>query len=534
MLNPGLDTEDLELILKTIKDLGRDLISPGRCRQWDRDEVFPDEVVRTLLGPEVGLHLLFLPAGCGGLGGGARDLCRASEELSRLDLGVATTLLGVALGCDPLRVGGTPGQQDRWLSRVAGQGLLVAYCVTEPEAGSNVAALRTKAVPVHRQGHAVAYRLSGTKQFITNGSVADLYTVLARTPEGSSFFVVERGAVGLSTGRVERKHGIRSSDTAQVILDEVEVPADQLVGLEEGRGLRQANQVFGHTRLMVAAMALGAGEEAMARAVSYSKERTQFGKPLCQHRGYVGKLLLPHLVRLEAARAYIHQISGRLDSGEAGLQTEGAVAKVFASEAANRAAEAAIQALGGYGYTHDYMVEKIKRDVRVTTIYEGTSEVLQNLIYVQRLRQVVRGGSWYGDLARQGRGGPEVAADLLGLCAGSMDQLFRLLHQHKISRRQDVRFQLVDRMVELEHALAFSKVAVGAEPALLAACRVFAAETAARLAATAARLLASSPLADGQVRQMTGELRLDEMVSSRHGSMEDMDLLSRWVLERDP
>lgn len=532
MARAGLDEEDLELILKTIKDLGRDMITPARCLQWDREELFPEEVVRTLLGPEVGLHLLFLPDRCGGLGGGVWDLCRASEELSRLDLGVATTLLGVALGCDPLRVGGTPAQQERWLGRVAAQGMLVAYCVTEPEAGSNVAALRTRAEPIG-PGQDGAYRLSGTKQFITNGSKADLYTVLARTPEGPSFFLVPRGAPGLSTGRVERKHGVRCSDTAQVILDDVEVPADQLVGLEPGRGLHQANQVFGHTRLMVAAMALGAGEEAMVRAVAYSRERTQFGEPLCHQRGYVGKLLLPHLVRLEAARAYIHQTAGRLDGGEAGLQTEGAVAKVFASEAANRAAEAAIQALGGYGYTHDYMVEKIKRDVRVTTIYEGTSEVLQNLIYVFRLRQVVRGGAWYGDLTRTCAGGQEVATDLLRRCAVTLDQLILILHQHKISRRQDVRFALVDRMVDLEHAVALSEVAVGADPARQAASRIFAAKAAADLALTGARLLATSSFTDEEALRMTGALSLDDLLTSRHGSTDDLDLFSRWLLERD-
>ena len=528
----GLDPQDLDLILKTVKGLGTDLITPERCQQWDREETFPEEVVRTLMGPEVGLHLLSLPASCGGLGGGARDLCRVSEELARLDLGIATTLLGVALGCDPLRVGGTQEQQDRWLGEVADRGLLVAYGVTEPEAGSNVAALRTRAEPVSGEGRVVAYRLDGTKQFITNGSVADLYTVLAKAPGGPSFFVVQRDTPGLSFGRVERKHGIRCSDTAQVILDEVEVPADQLVGREEGRGLQQANQVFGHTRLMVAAMALGAGEEALARAVAYAKERTQFGKPLCQQQGYTGKLLLPHLVRLEAARAYIDQTSGRLDSGEEGLQTEGAVAKLFASEAANRAAEAAIQALGGYGYTCDYVVEKIKRDVRVTTIYEGASEVLQNLIYVFRLRQVVRGGSFYGDMARDLSGGPEVATDLLERCADTMDQLLGTLHRHKVSRRQDVRFALVDRMVELEHALAFGQKTAAGEPALQAACRILAAETAARLATTAARLFACSSLSDEQLRQLTAEVPLDQLISSRHGSLDEMDLVTRWFLER--
>ena len=518
----ALDAEDLDLLLGTVRDLGRDLITPERALRWDRQGALPPEVMKTLLGPDVGLHLLFVPEDCGGVGGGARDLCAVSEAMARLDLGVATTLLGVALGCDPLRVGGTDEQRRRWLGKVADRGLLVAYGVTEPEAGSDVAALRTSAEPVRQGDLVVAYRLDGVKQFITNGSVGDLFTVLARAPGGPSFFVVERGTPGLSAGRVESKHGIRCSDTAQVILDGVEVPADQLVGLQEGQGLSQANRVFGHTRLMVAAMALGAGEAAMARAVAHSRERLLLGKPLCELQGYVGKLLLPHAVRLAAARAYIDQTAARLDTGEAGLQTEGAVAKLFSTEAANRAADAALQALGGYGYMREYMVEKIRRDVRVTTIYEGTSEVMQNLIYVFRLRQVVRGKSLYRDMARGGEG---AAADLLSRCAQTLDRLVLTLHGQAIGRRQDVRFQLADRMAELEHALALSRAAAGAEPGVQAAARLLAADTAAALATTAARLLATA--------ELSNTLATDELLATRCGSVEDVDLAAEWALGRE-
>ncbi len=525
----GLEPEERDIVLNTVRDLGRDIITPEHTLAWDREGALPREVMQTLLGPDVGLHLLFLPEPCGGAGGGARDLCAVSEALSRLDLGLATTMLGVALGCDPLRVGGTEEQQRRWLGQVADRGLLVAYGVTEPEAGSDVASLRTRAEPVRDGDRVVAYRLDGVKQFITNGSVADLYTVLARAPGGPSFFVVQRGTPGLGAGSAESKHGIRCSDTAQVVLDGVEVPADQLVGLEEGRGLAQANQVFGHTRLMVAAMALGAGRETMGRAVAHAGERTQFGKPLCELRGYVGKLLLPHLLRLEAAGAYIGQTAARLDAGEAGLQTEGAVAKLHATEAASRAADAAVQALGGYGYIREYLVEKIRRDVRVTTIYEGTSEVMQNLIFVFRLRQVVRGKSFYREMA-QGYEGP--APELLSRCAETLDQLVLTMHRLKVGRRQDVRFQLADRMVELEHALALGRASVGAGRAMKAGCRVLAARTAASLATTAARLLAASELRDEELALRCRELAVDELLATRHGSPVDVDLAAAWALER--
>jgi alkylation response protein AidB-like acyl-CoA dehydrogenase len=305
----GLDQETLELILGTLKDLGKDLITDERCLEWDEKDILPEDVIRKLLSPDVGMHLVFLPEDCGGLGGGARDIYRVSEAMAKLDLGVATAFLAIALGSDPLRVGATDEQRERWLGRVAEEGLVVAYGVTEPEAGSNVAALKTVAEPIMEGDTVKAYRLNGTKQFISNGSIADLFTILAKTPGGPSFFVLEKGTPGLTSGRMEVKHGIRSSNTAQVILEDVEIPADQLIGLEEGKGLRQANEVFGFTRLMVAAFGLGGGEAALSRAIAYSKERKQFGKPLCEFKGYSHKLLLPHFVHLEAARAYIEEVA---------------------------------------------------------------------------------------------------------------------------------------------------------------------------------------------------------------------------------
>jgi hypothetical protein len=266
---------------------------------------------------------------------------------------------------------------------------------------------------------------------------------------------------------------------------------------------------------MVAAMALGAGEVAMARAAAHSRERTLLGKPLCEHQGFVGKLLLPHAIRLAAARAYIDRIAARLDGGEAGLQTEGAVAKLFATEAASSAADAAMQALGGYGYMQEYVVEKIRRDVRVTTIYEGTSEVMQSLIYIFRLRQVVRGGSFFEDMARECEG---PAAALLRRCAGALDRLVLALHRQKIGRRQDVRLRLADRMVEVEHALALSRVADHADSGLQAAARLLAADTAAALAVTSARVVATS------------ELSVDALLSP--GSTEDTDRAMEWALEK--
>ena len=209
-------------------------------------------------------------------------------------------------------------------------------------------------------------------------------------PDGPSWFVVERGTEGLSSAPPEDKHGIRLSNTAALFLDDVTVPASHLVGGVEGRGLVQAQQVFGYTRLMVAAFGLGGGWEAMDRAIRYSTERVQAGAPLSEKQGYTHKLIVPHVVRLEAARAVVEETATRIGAGEGAggaLNTEGAIAKYLATEAGVAAADAAIQAHGGYGYTRPYLVEKIRRDVRITTIYEGTSEIMEMTIARDRWQQ---------------------------------------------------------------------------------------------------------------------------------------------------
>ncbi|HEY3355550.1 MAG TPA: acyl-CoA dehydrogenase family protein, partial [Polyangia bacterium] len=436
----------------------------------------------------------------------------------------------------PLRVGATPEQRRRWLGRVANEGLIVAYGVTEPEAGSNVAALKTVAVPERDGDRVVAYRLTGTKQFISNGAVADLYTILAQAPGGPSFFVVERGTPGLAPGRMEVKHGIRSSNTSQVILDDVRIPADQLIGGVEGKGLEHANEVFGFTRVMVAAFGLGGGEAGLVRAIAYSKERKQFGKLLCQLKGFTHKLLLPHVVRLEAARAFIEEVTRRLDSGEKGLQTEGSIAKLYATEAGNAAADAAIQAHGGYGYTREYVVEKIKRDVRITTIYEGTSEIQQSIIYLFRFRQVVRSkGGFYTVPAQELRGlGPEVAADLVADTAQALAHTLLKFHELKISREQNVMFELADRITEVEHAMAFCRKAAGAGPELRAACRVFAAEAASRLAASGLRILAASGADAVAVTEYREAIKAERLLAPAAGSFTDMACVVEWLLAEWP
>ena len=230
------------------------------------------------------------------MGGDAFDIYRVCERMAAIDLGLATSELATFLGSDPIRVGGTAEQKRTYLSRIAEEGVLMAYGATEPDAGSDLGALKTIAVPVGDNGSVIGYRLCGAKQWISNGGVADLCTVLALAPDGPSWFVVDADTEGFTHGQHEDKHGIRLCNTAALFLDDVYVDADRLIGEVEGQGLVQAQQVFGYTRLKVAAFGLGAGWAALDRAIPYSRKRIQAGGPLSEKPGYTHKLIVPHVV----------------------------------------------------------------------------------------------------------------------------------------------------------------------------------------------------------------------------------------------
>jgi len=481
----GLSREMRDMIIQTLRQVVSRRLPDEKILQLDHDDEFPLDVINELLSPSVGLHLIFLPEDVGGLGGGALDICRISEEMAAIDLGLATAFLAICLGTDPIVVGGTPEQKAYWLGRIGSEGMIVAYGVTEPTAGSNVAALHTTADRITDDaGNITGYRLNGTKQFITNGGVAQLYTILAKTPDGPSFFVVERNTEGLSVGRHEDKHGIRASNTSGVVLEDVVIPVENLIGGEEGLGLKQANAVFGYTRLMVGAFGLGAGQEAVDRAVRYAKERIQFGELLIEKEGFSDKLLARDWIELAACRAYCEEIACRLDSGETDLQVEGSIAKLWSTEVGNRAAENAIQAFGGYGYTREYLVEKIKRDVRITTIYEGTSEIQQSIIGMFRWKDTVRSkGAYYDD---QAKGLDElhsacgtVGADIVAAATRDMNRTILHCHSTRAARRQAVMFRLADMCTVCEIGGAFCRTAAALVEAgdadaetMSAACRV--------------------------------------------------------------
>jgi len=451
----------IEIVVQSLRGFAQKHLPDSVCLQLDKDDLFPEELIRKMLGPDLGLHLVFIPEEHGGFGATAYDLFRVSEEMARIDLGVATSFLAISLGMDPILVGGTPEQKEKWLSRIAEEGLIVAYAVTEPGAGSDLTRLSTRATRLPDGG----YVLEGVKQFITNGGVADLYTVLAKAPDGPTFFVVEGDRPGVVKGNPEDKHGIRASNTAQVIFDGVRLPATNAVGCVEGQGLAQAATVFGYTRLMVAAFGLGAGEEALARAMKYARDRVQFSGPLIEKRGLMHRLVVPALVGLEASRAYISHVAGRLDAGGEDLSIEGAMAKLFASEAGNAAADVAVQVHGGYGYTREYMVEKFRRDVRITTIYEGTSEILRQTISRDRwMKYLQQRGGYYISIADEAdrlasHGSDPVGGRKIARAARILSQTMEAARVHRLTRNQSVLFRLADSMTFIEVGLAFSKTA---------------------------------------------------------------------------
>jgi alkylation response protein AidB-like acyl-CoA dehydrogenase len=479
-----MDPELFSMVLDTLAKLEREKLQLETKLDLDREGTFPEDLIRFMLGPEIGLHLIFIPEEYGGLGAGAAQIAVISEEMAKIDLAIATSFLAICLGMDPIRVGATSQQKEKYVRKVAEEGLVVAYGVTEPDAGSNVQSLKTKAERVlDDAGNVIGYTINGRKQFITNGGVADLYTILADTPSGPSFFIVEKGAQGLIPGSHEDKHGIRASDTCPLTIEDLYVPAENLVGLVEGQGLKQANEVFGYTRLMVATFGLGGGVAALERAVKYSKERVQFGTTLIEKEGYTHRLLVPHAVRLEAARAYIEHVARRLDGEDVDLQVEGSIAKFFATEVGDAAANDAIQAFGGYGYIRDYEVEKIKRDVKILTIYEGTSEIQLSIISLFRMRETVRskGGYYEGMISQLADVPDDCGSGILARALRVVNSMVIGIRKAKLAKSQYVMFLLGEMITWCEVAHCLSLKAAGGQAAdgksvdfLKASARLFA------------------------------------------------------------
>jgi butyryl-CoA dehydrogenase len=370
-------TEEQRLLQETARTFAQRELAP-HAAEWDRAARFPKEAIAEL--GKLGFMGMLVPPEYGGAGVDHVGYALAIEEIAAGD-GATSTILAVnSLCCGALLQYGSEEQKRRFLVPMARGDRLAAFCLTEPQAGSDAAAIRTRA----RRRHGNRWVLNGTKQFITSGSTAQVALVFAVTDpdpaagrHGISAFVVPTDSPGYRVARLEKKLGQRASDTAQLVFEDLEVTADLMLG-PEGEGYRIALANLEGGRIAIAAQAVGMARAAYEAALAYAKEREAFGQKLIAHQA-VAFRLADMATQLAAARGLVLDAAARRDAGEPALQAA-AMAKLFASEMAERVASDAIQIHGGYGYVADFPVERIYRDVRVCQIYEGASDIQRMLI----------------------------------------------------------------------------------------------------------------------------------------------------------
>ena len=373
-------TEEQVLLRDAVRTLADERVAP-RAAEIDRTGEFPEDI-RQLLAAQDILALPF-PAEYGGLGGELLTLCLAIEQLSRACATTGLILAVHGLGALPLLMAGTAEQKARFIPRLASGEQLVAFALTEADAGSDAAAIRTRAV---RDGD--DYVITGSKRFISQGSVADIITVFAVTDPAArrhrhlSCFMVEVPTLGFSVARVEHKMGLRGSPTAELAFDGVRVPAANLVG-GEGDGFGLAMGTFDRSRPGIAAQAVGIAQGALEAATAYAKQRRQFGKRIGDHQ-MVSALLADMDAATEAARQLLYKACVEIDAGSADASRWAAMCKLVAGDAAMRVTTDAVQVLGGYGYIDEFPVERMMRDAKITQLYEGTQQI-QRLVVARAL-----------------------------------------------------------------------------------------------------------------------------------------------------
>ncbi len=380
-----MPTEESEDLIALVREIAREQLLP-QVDQAEAEARFPREVFGQL--GRAGLLSLPWPEQFGGGGQPYEVYLQAVEELAWAWTSVAVGVSVHSLSCYPLATFGTPEQQERWLPEMLSGDLLGAYCLSEPHSGSDVAGIRTRAVRSDDGSH---YRLSGTKAWISHAGHADFYTVFARTSEdrtrGLSCFLVPADAEGLGFAEPENKMGLACDTVREVLLDGVVLEADRRIG-SEGQGMAIALTALDSGRLGIAAAATGLAQRALDEATEYATQREQFSKPIVQHQG-VAFLLADMAAAVGAARAtYLH--AARLkDAGRSHTQAA-SVAKLVASDAAMRVTTDAVQVLGGYGYTSDFVVERLMREAKVTQIFEGTNQIQRMVIARQLVRDVTQ------------------------------------------------------------------------------------------------------------------------------------------------
>lgn len=374
MVNFQLD-EMQEMLKKLAHEFSVEEVRPN-AEHWDNEALYPKETI--MKAHEMGLLNLHIPEAYGGPGLGCMEEVIVNEELAWGDPGFATAAYATALACAPIITGGTESQKQKWLGMVAKDGALASYAVTEPGAGSDVAACKTTAI---RDGD--HYIINGEKMWITGAGHSDFFFVLAKTDpdegyRGMSGFIVEKDAEGFSLGKKETNMGQRCSDTRSIVFDNVRVPADQLIGETESGGWMNAMKAFDLSRPNIAAHATGLSRASYEHALQYSNERMTFGKPLHKHQA-IQFMLADMKTKIEASRMLTWMSASQSDSGVKNTESA-AHAKRFAADTAMEVSTDAVQVFGGYGYSEEYPVSRLMRGAKVMQIYEGSSQVQRMII----------------------------------------------------------------------------------------------------------------------------------------------------------
>jgi alkylation response protein AidB-like acyl-CoA dehydrogenase len=372
-----------------IKDLARQIaeekVVPVR-EELDEKEEFPWEIMKVLAQSD--LFGLFIPEEYGGLGKGSLELAIAVEELSRACLGVSTTYAANALGTYPILLFGTDEQKKKYLPDIASGKKLVAFGLTEANAGSDAGGIQTTA---RKDGG--SYVLNGTKQWITNGGEAEIYTIIALTDKakgarGASAFIVEKGTPGFSFGKKEKKMGIRASATRELVFEDCRIPKENIIS-REGMGFIVAMKTLDSSRVGVGAQGVGVAQGAFEEALKFARQRVQFGHPIIGFQA-IQHMLADMATEIEAARALVYSVSRFIDSGAKEVTKASAMAKLFATDMAMRVTVNAVQVMGGSGYMREYPVEKMMRDAKILQIYEGTNQIQRNVIAQNLVKEAAK------------------------------------------------------------------------------------------------------------------------------------------------
>jgi butyryl-CoA dehydrogenase len=378
-------TEEQIMIRDLARQIAEEKIVPVRA-ELDEHNKFPTEIMKAMA--QADLFGIYIPEEYGGLGKKSLELCICVEELSKACLGVSTSFAANALGTYPILLHGSDAQKKKYLPDIAAGKKLVAFGLTEANAGSDASGVQTTA---RLEGN--EYVINGTKQWITNGGEADVYTIIAITdkskgPRGASAFIVEKGTPGFTFGKKENKMGIRASSTTELIFNNCRIPKENLIA-KEGIGFIVAMKTLDSSRTGVGAQGVGVAQGAIDEALKFAKQRVQFGQPVTSFQA-VQHMLADMQTQTEAARALVYSVARFIDTGAKDVSRASAMAKLFATDTAMKVTIDAVQVMGGSGYMKEYPVEKMMRDAKILQIYEGTNQIQRNVVALDMIKEATK------------------------------------------------------------------------------------------------------------------------------------------------